>query len=56
MTNMAVEVVSFSWPANGGGAWGVASYKSDKRDALNSTGALDRCIQRIGHFIHPSVQ
>ncbi|MBX3179341.1 MAG: alpha/beta hydrolase [Candidatus Hydrogenedentes bacterium] len=46
-----VEVVPFSWPANGGGAWGVASNKSDKRDALNSTGALDRCIERIGQFI-----
>lgn len=46
-----VEVVAFSWPANGGGLEGVASYKSDKRDALASIGALDRCIQRIGDFL-----
>lgn|SRR3990167_317108 len=42
-----VEVLSFSWPANGGGAAGVASYKSDKRDARASVGALDRCLGRM---------
>lgn len=46
-----VAVIPFCWPANGGGAWGVASYKSDKRDALESAGSLDRCIERIGYFI-----
>lgn len=42
-----VEVVAFSWPANGGGARGVASYKSDKRDAKASIGALDRTLERL---------
>jgi len=40
-----VEVVAFSWPANGGGA-GVASYKSDKRDARASAGALERVLAK----------
>lgn len=46
-----VEVIPFSWPANGGGARGVASYKSDKRDALASTGALDRTIARAEELL-----
>ncbi len=37
-------VVPFSWPANGGGIRGVTSYKSDKRDAFASKGALDRTL------------
>jgi len=37
-------VVPFSWPANGGGLKGITSYKSDKRDALASKGALDRTL------------
>ncbi|VVM47552.1 alpha/beta hydrolase [Pseudomonas fluorescens] len=45
-----VEVLSFSWPANGGGAAGVASYKSDKRDARASVGALDRCLGRMAEL------
>lgn len=39
-----VEVVAFTWPANGGGARGVLSYLSDKRDALASVGAFDRVM------------
>jgi esterase/lipase superfamily enzyme len=46
-----VEVVPFSWPANGGGVKGVASYKSDKRDALASVGALDRAIARLAELL-----
>lgn len=46
-----VEVIPFSWPANGGGFKGVASYRSDKRDALASTGALDRAITRLGEIV-----
>ncbi|MGN5106184.1 alpha/beta hydrolase [Aeromonas caviae] len=42
-----VEVLCFSWPANGGGARGVLSYKSDKRDALASAGALDRVLEKM---------
>lgn len=49
--NYGVEVIPFSWPANGGGIHGVASYKSDKRDALASTGALDRCIARLHDYL-----
>lgn len=45
--NYGVEVVCFSWPANGGGVHGVLSYKSDKRDALASIGALDRVLERM---------
>lgn len=35
-----VEVIAFSWPANGGGVKGLASYKSDKRDACASVRAV----------------
>jgi esterase/lipase superfamily enzyme len=43
-----VTVVPFSWPANGGGPIsGMASYKSDKRDARASAGALDRFLEKI---------
>lgn len=49
-----VEVLVFSWPANGGGerfledAHGVASYKWDKHDARASTGAFDKLLSRLG--------
>lgn len=49
--NYGVEVIPFSWPANGGGIHGVVSYKSDKRDALASTGALDRCFGRLYDYL-----
>jgi len=42
-----VIVVPFSWPANGGGVSGTVSYKSDKRDARASAGALERTLQII---------
>lgn len=45
--NFGVEVLCFSWPANGGGVSGVLSYKSDKRDALASIGALDRVLEKM---------
>lgn len=47
-----VEVLPFTWPANGGGARGVVSYKSDKRDAMASTGALDRVLARMEQLLH----
>ena len=50
-TNYGVEVIPFTWPAHGGGARGVVSYKSDKRDALASTGALDRCLGRLAEIL-----
>jgi len=43
-----VIVVPFTWPANGGGIHGVASYRDDKRDAYISKGALDRTLE----FMH----
>ncbi|WP_395343583.1 alpha/beta hydrolase [Ningiella sp. W23] len=47
-----VEVIPFTWPANGGGAAGAASYKSDKRDARASTGALERILKTMReHFV-----
>lgn len=47
-----VEVVVFSWPANGGGnLGGLASYLSDKRDALASVGALDRAIVKLDGYL-----
>jgi esterase/lipase superfamily enzyme len=49
--NYGVEVIPFTWPANGGGVHGVVSYKSDKRDALASTGALDRCLGKLDDYL-----
>lgn len=49
--NYGVEVLCFSWPANGGGLQGVLSYKSDKRDALVSLGALDRVFEKMSDFL-----
>lgn len=47
-----VEVIPFTWPANGGGVAGVVSYKSDKRDARASTGALERTLKIMReHFV-----
>ncbi len=51
-SNYGVEVIPFTWPAHGGGARGVVSYKSDKRDAMASTGALDRAIARMEQLLH----
>ncbi len=51
-----VEVLSFSWPANGGGFKGVASYKSDKRDAQASVGALDRCLAKLSDYLQSAHQ
>ena len=44
--NFGVEVVAFSWPANGGGVKGVASYLSDKHDAQASVVAFDRALDK----------
>jgi esterase/lipase superfamily enzyme len=47
-----IEVIPFTWPANGGGVAGVVSYKSDKRDARASTGALERTMKIMReHFV-----
>lgn len=46
-----VIVLPFSWPANGGGAAGAASYKSDKRDARASAGALERAMNFVHRYL-----
>jgi len=46
-----VEVLPFSWPANGGGVHGKLSYLSDKRDARASAGALERTLKIVHHFL-----
>lgn len=46
-----VEVIAFSWPANGGGARGVVSYKSDKRDARASAGAVYRTFAKAREYL-----
>jgi len=55
--NYPVEIIAFTWPANGReggglfkGAGGVASYKSDKRDAIRSVAALDRVLERLNDY------
>ena len=50
-TTYNLEVFTFTWPANGGGIKGVASYKSDKRDAIASVGALDRVLEKIRDYV-----
>lgn len=51
-----VEVIVFTWPANGrdkilGRVGGTVSYKSDKRDATLSVVALDRVFEKLFHYI-----
>ncbi len=46
-----VEVLAFSWPANGGGVKGVTSYKSDKRDAIASAGAVYRTMEKMRTYL-----
>ena len=51
-----VEVLAFSWPANGGGTWGTASYLSDKKDARASTVALERALGRMSYLFREQVE
>lgn len=46
-----LEVLAFTWPANGGGAKGVTDYLDDKRDALASVVAFDRVLARTRELI-----
>ncbi len=56
--NYNVEVVAFSWPANGrdgkgkllGTLTGTTSYLSDKREASKSYSALDRSLEKLGDY------
>lgn len=43
-------VVPFTWPANGGGLPGTASYLSDKSDARLSAEAFARVVGKIGYY------
>lgn len=45
--NFNVIPVVFSWPANGGGVRGTLSYLSDKQDALCSTPAFSRVLEKV---------
>jgi len=45
-----VIVLPFTWPADGGGT-GTASYRSDKRDARASAGALDRLFLKAMEYL-----
>lgn len=50
--NYGVIVLPFSWPANGGGIIsGTTSYRSDKRDARVSAGALDRTLAAAAAYL-----
>lgn len=46
-----VEVIPFSWPANGGGIGGKLSYLDDKRDARASAGALERALKKVHEYL-----
>lgn len=46
-----VLVVAFSWPSNGGGIRGVASYLDDKRDAQASVVAFDRAMDKARQLL-----
>lgn len=42
-----LEIIAFTWPANGGGAKGVPDYLDDKRDAQASVVAFDRVLAKM---------
>ena len=59
--NYNVEVVAFTWPANGrdslfGRIGGAASYKSDKRDAMRSAVAFDRTLEKLATYFDKHMQ
>ncbi|MEM6333442.1 MAG: alpha/beta hydrolase [Planctomycetota bacterium] len=49
--DFGVQVVVFSWPANGGGIRGTASYLADKADARASAPALLRALHLLGQHL-----
>lgn len=58
-TLYSAKVLLFTWPSNGSEsrraidkARGVLSYKSDKREAEDSIGALDRCFEAILAYLN----
>lgn len=57
-TIYSVQIILFTWPSNGSRSRrlsdrtrGVLSYKSDKREAGESIGALDRCFEAIESYL-----
>lgn len=57
-SNYSVNVVLFTWPSNGSESRraldrtrGILSYKSDKREAAESVGALDRCFDILQKYL-----
>lgn len=46
-----VDVIAFTWPADGGGVRGVLNYRDDKRDARASAGALERALVRMQELL-----
>lgn len=46
-----VEVIAFTWPANGGGVKGTVDYLEDKRDAQASVVAFDRVLNKAREMI-----
>ena len=45
-----VEVIAFSWPADGG-LRGLTSYHSQKHEAKLSINALDRCLEKLNDYL-----
>jgi len=45
-----VEVIAFSWPADGG-LRGLTSYHSQKHEAKLSINALDRCLEKLSEYL-----
>ncbi|MDJ0580954.1 alpha/beta hydrolase [Crocosphaera sp.] len=57
-TNYNVKVLLFTWPSNGSESRrildrtrGILSYKSDKREAAESIGGLDRCFDVLRIYL-----
>jgi len=50
-STQAVRVVLFTWPSNGQ-ALPFASYKSDRGDAMGSSGAIGRGLLKVRDFLH----
>ncbi len=53
-TTYNLEVVPFSWPANGGGWRGAMDYHDDKDDARVSSGALNQLFKKARRLLRES--
>ena len=45
-----VEVIAFSWPSNPGG-FKTKEYRTAKRNAIASVGALDATLEKLGKYL-----